>query len=431
MILTAMIIRCGIGKRVMPAIFCTIICSLPGLAYANTTQDTTDVSSVNQALINSARWRTRSHNESVSKTLYPADKTLNLQNAWSELADVIADRESIRWVTILGRNDIVNIADLLFLQGADSTLIRADAIEFVKRQNQFPGITRVINTLARIGQQKIIVLTRSNITNIEQLKGKTIASDIKGSSAFVSASVLLQTLGIDNVTHLDLPTNKAVDEFRNGDADVLVYLQSMHPEKSPTNAKSSHPVESIGKDDQFNVLSIPLDTRLANVYSPATLTKDDLPKLLEQNQEVPTAAVQVILAAYRWNPRQPRYTMGARFAESFMESAQTLKKGPNALQWADLDFSFAVPGIPQINTVRSILARQKAALAAKQEVARTQQQALLDSKRQELNELQLQIETRISEQLGYAYDANLERLQEISKRLEVIATQLSAIDEQN
>lgn len=398
---------------------------LTGVAIAqeseiNPNSAASDSLTVKSAMIDDAPWRTRSQNAQTTRMLFPVDPELELSNPVRELATVVAAKDNIRLVTILGRNDVVNLSDLLFLQGVDSAVVRADAVEFVKRQNEFPGITRVVNTLARLHEQKLVILARADIDSIEQLDGKKVASGIKGSSEHVTASLVLEMLEV-NVTQIDIPTDQAISQLIEGQINALFYLRS--PRSSDDNQeasarqKANDPLAKIVDTDQIIALPLTVNDELSSVYTQAELTSTDLPGLIDNEQTIAAVAVQVILAGYRWNPRHPRYAMAARFTTALIDSKDELQNGNTADYWAELDFKFDVPGIQPLNTVRSLYAQREAeelqARQAKQALAQAQfeiQKRLLDEKQAEINLM-------ISERLG---DADLATLQELKNELEVM-----------
>ena len=79
--------------------------------------------------------------------------------------DLLEDIESnlslaagLRIVPIVGRNHVQNVYDLLYLDGVDLALVRADSIEYVRRVAGLPGARRLTRNLARIGSEKIVVI---------------------------------------------------------------------------------------------------------------------------------------------------------------------------------------------------------------------------------------------------------------------------------
>ena len=283
------------------------------------------------------------------------------QEIAGNLDDEVAFHGGLRLVTMVGDNHLQNAYDLLHLQGVDIALIRADVIEHLVRGGGFPKARLLLNSLARVHRDRVVVIAREGFESVQDLQNGKVALGRPGSGERTTGSLLLQLLDVD-VTVVDSDPTDAIRQLRNGEIDAMVYLFSMNRYLlDPANmSEAKKRVRNLKTIDEVRALPLPFPEQLQQLYTPATLSNDELPGLIADDDTVSTLDVDVVMAAYRWRQDQPRYAKMSRFVNALAQSSEHLKGGPQGDYWSSLDLTADVPGVNRLELVDRIVANRDA-----------------------------------------------------------------------
>ena len=111
----------------------------------------------------------------------------------------------------------------------------------------------------------------------------------------------------------------------------------------------------LSKDDNLKLLSIPHD-QVQGPYLAASLSATDYPALVAPGQEVPTVAVGAVLAAYNWNPDNPRSDKVTNFVNRFFDGFDTFLQPPYHPKWQEVDIRADLPGWQRLAAAQDWLA---------------------------------------------------------------------------
>ena len=98
-----------------------------------------------------------------------------------EIAGIVDDGATRRVVPVLGKGSLQNITDLKYLRGIDLAIVPADALEYAREKRLFPGIEGSLTYIAKLYNQELHLLARSDIKTISDLSGQTVNVDVQGS----------------------------------------------------------------------------------------------------------------------------------------------------------------------------------------------------------------------------------------------------------
>jgi len=146
------------------------------------------------------------------------------------LDEEVAHHGGFRLVPIVAQSAAQSLYDLLFLRGVDAAVIRSDVIEFIASQGGYPGARNVINTLARLRQDKLVLVSSKSIKSLGELNGKTISLGERASSEHLTGALLLASAGI-KAQHRYLPADEALEQLDAGKIDA--FLPPQDPKNSP------------------------------------------------------------------------------------------------------------------------------------------------------------------------------------------------------
>jgi TRAP transporter TAXI family solute receptor len=256
------------------------------------------------------------------------------QGTMTELAEDLRDTlesDELRIVPLLGRGSIGNVQDLLFLRGVDLALVQSDVLNFYREQAIEPNIEAKIRYLATIGPQKAHLLTRLDITSIDQLNGRRVNIGRVNTGSFMSASLLLPALGIQ-VQASNYGHNKALKLLKAGEIDAMFRMGG-----APIPG-----MLDIEAEDGVHLIDIPAGQLAGSAYQPTSLTLDEYPELVRAPVE--TVQVKTLLASYNWPRSHPRYVNVAKFNNALIGSQDELRSGDYHAAWQQLSIDEAVSG---------------------------------------------------------------------------------------
>lgn len=351
----------------------------------------------------------------------------NLQKALLELDDEVAFHGGLRLVPSASESPLQSLYDLLFLKGVDAAIIRSDVVEFVARHGGYTSVRNVVNTMARLRRDKLVLVSSNEITSLDGLQGKVISLGERSSSAHLTGAVLLAAAGIE-AQHRYLPSEEALEQLDSGEIDAMLHLipypggdtasgsssqtgfanqQEASLVLSGADAHSTAALANAEPLETARVLPIEISPELARVYTPSTLSSDDLPGLIDRGTLVNTLSVDTILAAYRWRPETARHADMTSFTEAFIKGLEHLQAEKSSPFWTGVALNAEVRGVvqlPMVDTAIATLASEAAAASeASKALARQTRVNGLKNKRE-------LILSRMREKASSANDKELQRL---------------------
>ncbi len=264
----------------------------------------------------------------------------------ADFASVLDEGDKLRVLPILGRGSLQNIKDILFLRGVDLGLVQSDVLESVKAEAKIPNVGSQVAYVARLYNEEIHILAAKEITDIRQLTGRKVNTDVAGSGTAGTAKVVFDRLGLTpDIVNFD--QGVALEKLKMGEIAATVYV-SGKPVRGFTDFKS---------DGRFHFLSIPYDQRVQDIYFPTTMTEKDYPNLIAANESVDTIAVGTILAVFDWPHGSVRYQRLARFVDAFFSKFDDFLKPPRHPKWQEVNLAATVPGWTRFAPAKEWLVR--------------------------------------------------------------------------
>lgn|GEM_PF-1538721 len=316
----------------------------------------------------------------------------------------------LRIVPVMGKNHVQSVYDLLYLRGIDLALLRADAIEYVKRKGNYPTIQRVVKSVAKVSQEKVVLISRNEYASIEDLAGQVVGFGLPGSGEYVTGTIVFDTLGIEPVP-VQVDNVQALKNVASGELAAMMYLLR-EPDAVQTglDLKASIAISEIAATSDLHVIALPDADGLEQVYTPTNVSHDELPGLIEQGREVASYSVDAILAAYQWRSTARRYEKSSRFVAAFAENLDGLRNDEYQPSWKRVDLATTTPNIRRLPLVEEELAKIEENRLARVEAERLAKQAEAERIAAEAEEAR-QRELKIAE-LARRRDALTERLGE-------------------
>src|ERR1700730_16422196 len=139
-----------------------------------------------------------------------------LQMAY-DLADVLNDGDNLRILPIAGIGGPRNIRDVRYVRGVDIGLTQTNILHSLRRSNERLGqFDDKIVYIAKLFNEEIHLVARSNITSLTQLRGLKVNVDVKGSGTSYSMRDVFKTLGIE-IEEVSMPQAEAIEKVKRGE----------------------------------------------------------------------------------------------------------------------------------------------------------------------------------------------------------------------
>jgi len=247
----------------------------------------------------------------------------------ADLASVLDDGNKLRVLPIVGRGSVQSVADILFLQGVDLGIVRADTLDYLERKGFAKDIKKQFTYVTKLYNEEMYVIASKSVRSLADLNGKRVSVDLPNGGTFVTASIVFERLGLKpNLVYIE--QRISMEMLKKGELDAVI-------------AVGGKPYKSVSSfnDDKGRFHFVPVDYAkpLQGDYLPAVMTAKDYPNLIAEGERVDTIAVPAVLAAYNWAPNTDRYRKLALFVDAFFTKFPTFQNPPFHPKWKEVSLS--------------------------------------------------------------------------------------------
>ena len=228
------------------------------------------------------------------------------------------------------RSSLADATALAQADKADLVFLHADVIDGLP-EGQRDATTKRLAYVARLYNDEVHVVASRAVKDIHDLAGKAVNVGPEGSANAQTAELIFDRLGIlPRYLHLDQPT--ALTKLAGGElaADVLV---SGRPVKA---------LQDFAGDGRFQLLPIPYETSLQDIYLPAKLDATDYGNLMPPGGAIDTLSVPVVLATIDAPAGSPRAARVGTFTRALFERFDALRDPSHHPKWRDVNLAASV-----------------------------------------------------------------------------------------
>src|SRR5262245_28029701 len=250
-----------------------------------------------------------------------------------DLAAVLNDGYELRILPIVSQGAFQNVRDVRYLYGVDLGFAQTNILGYYRRTNEIPNISERIVYIAKICNEEVHVVVKSDITSLEQLQGRKVNFNTAGSGTQLSARDIFERVGV-KVEELNMRQSDGLEKLKSGEIAATVL----------TSGKPSEALASLKASDGYRILPVPFIKPLQADYLPSTLTNEDYPNLIAPGQSVDTIASGTILFAFNWAKNTDRYRRIDKFVQAFFAKIADFQKPPRHPKWRDTNLAAIVPG---------------------------------------------------------------------------------------
>src|SRR5580698_7838545 len=251
----------------------------------------------------------------------------------ADLASVLDDGNKLRVLPIVGRGSVQSVADILFLQGVDIGIVRADTLDYLERKGFAKDIKKQFTYVTKLYNEEMQIIAPKSINSLRDLEGKTVSVDLPNGSTFVTVLTVAERIGM-KANFVYVEQRIAMEKLKTGELDAVIVVGGK-PYKS---------VSTFNNDGRFHLVRVDYDKPLQADYLPATLTAKDYPNLIAEGERVDTIAVPALLAAYNWAPNTERYRKLAVFVDYFFTKFPQFQNPPFHPKWKEVSLAAPLAG---------------------------------------------------------------------------------------
>src|SRR6266567_1208995 len=263
----------------------TVACSNTAAQAAETEYDPAKVSESLKAIFQFGSTSTKQALNANTVTLITGTIGGTYVQFGADLASVLDDGNKIRVLPIVGRGSVQSVADILFLQGVDLGIVRADTLDYLERKGFAKDIKKQFTYVTKLYNEEMHVIASKSVRTLRDLEGKTVSVDLPNGGTFVTALTVFERLGMKpKVVYIE--QRIAMEKLKAGEIDAVIVCGGK-PYKS---------VSTFGNDGRFHLATVDYAKPLQSDYLPATLTSKDYPNLIPEGETVETIAVPSVLA---------------------------------------------------------------------------------------------------------------------------------------
>src|SRR5215475_10281352 len=266
----------------------------------------------------------------------------------TELARVLDDGDNMRVLPIVTRGIFDNIYDLVYLRGVDTAIVYGDVLDHFRSNAKVGSLEQRVNYIMPLFPSEVHVFVRPEINKLEDLAGKRVNFNTKGTAAAYTGPIMFDRLGI-KVDAQFVPHPIAMAEMAKDDKYAAVVFVSSKPLDAFVRPKWP---------EGFKFLPVPLSSSLEEYYVPAQLEAGDYPALIPEGRKIQTIAVPSVLAVFNWSTDNERAKRVARFIDYLFDRFPKLQNEPGYHpKWKDLNLAATVPGWKRYAPMQEKLAR--------------------------------------------------------------------------
>jgi TRAP-type uncharacterized transport system substrate-binding protein len=245
----------------------------------------------------------------------------------------VLDDGDLRVIPVLGKGPVRNTVDILYLKAIDMGLVAGDVPEFYRLQYKISDVASRLRYIAKLYNNELHIIAPTNIKSIFDLEGKRISAQTD--VGYYSAKVIFARLGIRAQFDYWTDDARAIQKVIDGESDAYI-----------TSTGKVFPLARAIKneDRRLHLVPIPYDSRLLDLYLPATLSGSEYPNLLAPNETIDTVATSVLLATFNWPEDSERYRRTAKFVDAFFSKFDEFHKPPRHPKWVEATINIKIPG---------------------------------------------------------------------------------------
>lgn len=271
-----------------------------------------------------------------------------------DISVVVNDGDNLRVLPVVSDGALTNVRDVLFLKGVDLGITTVQILNDLKASGENgPGLDRYITYVAPLSVDTLHILARPGIDTIQDLKGKKVSFNTKGSGTARFTPKVFKALGID-VEETTMAQGDAIQAMRDGKLDATACSCPMPLPAFP----------NVKPEWGFKFLNVPYAPAFEQDYVPASISSENYPNLVPKDQKIETIATSTILIVFNWQRNTDRYRRIEKFVDAFFTKVDDLRKPPRHPAWRNVNVTATIRGWQRFPAAQEWIDRNAKVVAA-------------------------------------------------------------------
>lgn len=252
-----------------------------------------------------------------------------------DISVVVNQGDTLRVLPVSGGAAVQNVRDVALLRGVDLGVTNLLTLNHLKATGELgANLDQQITYITPLFLETLHILVRPEYQRIEDLRGKKVSFNYKGSGTAQFAPLVFKMLGID------------IQEVYIGQGDALEKMLSGEVDATVCTCPVPVPVFATAKPEWgFKFLPVPYTRVLEENYYPAKLTHEEYPNLVPKDgAETDTIATTSVLISFNWPRNTARYVRTAKFTEAMFTRFEDFRKPPRHPLWKTVNLAGKIPG---------------------------------------------------------------------------------------
>jgi TRAP-type uncharacterized transport system substrate-binding protein len=251
-----------------------------------------------------------------------------------DISVVVNDGDNLRVLPVVSDGALTNVRDVLFLKGVDLGITTVQILNDLKSSGEDgPNLDRMITYIAPLSVDTLHILARPGINSLEDLRGKKVSFNSKGSGTARFTPQVFKALGID-VVQTTMAQGDAIEAMRDGELDATACSCPMPLPAFP----------NVKPEWGFKFLDVPYAPAFEQDYVPASITNENYPNLVPKEKKVETIATSTILIVFNWPRGTDHYRRTEKFINAFFTKIDELRKPPRHPAWRNVNVTATIRG---------------------------------------------------------------------------------------
>jgi TRAP-type uncharacterized transport system substrate-binding protein len=251
-----------------------------------------------------------------------------------DISVVVNDGDNLRVLPVASDGALTNVRDVLFLRGVDLGITTVQILNDLNVSGEDgPNLDRHITYIAPLSVDTLHILARPEINSIEDLKGKKVSFNTKGSGTARFTPRVFKALGI-NVVETNMPQGDAIQEMRDGTLDATACSCPIPLPLFP----------NVRSEWGFKFLNVPYLPAFEQDYVPASITSENYANLVSKDRKIETIATSTVLVAFNWPRGTDHYRRIDKFVGAFFSKIDELRKPPRHPAWRNVNVMATIRG---------------------------------------------------------------------------------------
>src|SRR3989475_11222852 len=205
----------------MALVATTVVCSPMARAADESEMDPAKVSDSLKAIFQFGSASTKQTLNANTVTLITGTIGGTYVQFGADLASVLDDGNKIRVLPIVGRGSVQSVADILFLQGVDLGIVRADTLDYLEPKGFAKDIKKQFTYVTKLYNEEMYVISSKSVKTLRDLEGKTVSVDLPNGGTFVTAATVFERLGMKPKV-LYIEQRLAMEKMKSGEIDAVI-----------------------------------------------------------------------------------------------------------------------------------------------------------------------------------------------------------------